>query len=82
MTSRSFSPVSDKRWQDIKSAISQQAGIAINSDSGQGVSHGIEFSWSYANDSLSISVISVPWYLPVNEQNVMSKFSAWISGVQ
>ena len=82
MQSQTFSPVSTQRWFDIRAAFQQQAGVTLPGDSGSTSSHGITFSWAYANESLTVNVINIPWYLPVSESDVMSKFSVWIAGVQ
>jgi len=82
MITHTFSNVTPERWQDIKAVFFKETGIQITEDKGSAVdSHGIHFAWAYGGDALAVTVISVPWYLPVKENGVMARFTTWISSV-
>ena len=83
MLSQTFTSVSPERWTDIKKVFCRETGIQITDDKGSAVdSHGIHFSWAYGGDALAVVVISVPWFLPVRENGIMARFTAWVNGVQ
>ena len=85
MISRTFSPVSDQKWEGIKQALLDQARVEITTDSGTGNSHGIEFDWSKVGGVLTVAITHVPWLLAKtghSEDSIMSDFTGWIDGVQ
>jgi hypothetical protein len=83
MITQTFSNVTPERWGDIKAMFSQETGVQITADKGATQdSHNIHFAWAYGGDALAVTVISVPWYLPVKENGVMARFTTWINGVQ
>lgn len=83
MTSQTFSPVSAERWQDIKVALAQQS-VNISTDSGNISSHGVNVSWDYSGDTLTVIIESVSMLDKMagySEQTIMEKFAGWINGV-
>ncbi len=84
MTSKTFSPISPQRWQDIKQAINSNAGTSINTDEGEESVKGIDFSWKYAENSLYVQINSVSWVdglAGYDEETVLQKFAVWVEGV-
>jgi hypothetical protein len=84
MITQTFTPVSEQKWADIKTAFAQ-GGVTIAEDSGELDHEGVKASWVYADDTLVIDVLSVSKldeWAGYNEQAVMDRFKAWIAGVQ
>ena len=82
MITQTFPNITPTRWADIQALFSQKTGVAITGDSGTGQDQGIHFRWAYADETLTVTVLSVPWYLPVNEADVVNQFSTWVNSVQ
>lgn len=87
MITQQFQSVTPERWQDIKQVMHSDAGLTIDTDEGSGQSHGINFSWLFANPVLTVT-ITVPifgWALKLagfhSEQDVMNAFVKKINGV-
>jgi hypothetical protein len=88
MITQQFPNVTPERWIDIKQVMHSDAGLTIDSDEGNGSSHGINFNWLFAVPVLTVS-ITVPvfgWGLKLAgfhcEQDVMDAFAKKINGVQ
>ena len=82
MINQAYPNITPDRWARLQALFSQKTGVSITGDSGTAQDRGIHFSWSYTPESLSVTVISVPWYLPVNEADVVNQFTTWINSVQ
>lgn len=89
MVTKQFQPVSRDRWNDIKTVLHNDAHITVQTDEGSDSTHGINFSWLYAQAGILTVTIDVPhfgWLLNhagfKTEQDVMDHFSKWIDGVQ
>jgi hypothetical protein len=82
MINQLYPNITPQRWADIQALFSQKTGVAITGDSGTAQDRGIHFSWAYGGDQLAVTVISVPWYLPVNEADVVNQFTTWVNSVQ
>lgn len=82
MINQLYPSITPQRWADIQERFSQKTGVAIAGDSGTGQDKGIHFRWSYADGALTVTVLSVPWYLPVNEADVVNQFTTWVNSVQ
>ena len=87
MITQQFQGVTPARWIDIKQVMHSDAHIDIQNDEGSSEAHGINFSWLLASAVLTVT-IDVPhfsWLLKAagfhTEQDVMTKFAAWIDGV-
>lgn len=87
MVSQRFENVTPDQWRDVKQLMHSEAHIDIGADEGTSESHGIEFSWHYGENVLTVT-ITVPhfgWLLHAagfhTEEDVMAKFAAWISSV-
>jgi len=87
MVTQTFEDVTLERWQDIKQVMHSDAGLAIDTDDGDGDSHGIHFAWLFTTPALTVS-ITVPvfgWALKLAgfhcEQDVMDAFAKKINGV-
>ena len=61
MVSKQFQDVSPDRWVDIKQVMHSEAHIEIDADEGTSESHGIEFSWHYGQNVLTVT-ITVPHF--------------------
>ena len=88
MQNQTFSPVSAQRWQDIKQVVHSDYGLTVASDEGSTESHGIQFSWLWASNTLTATV-AVPhfgWALKMAgfhcEEDVMNAFTGKIDGVK
>jgi hypothetical protein len=81
MTSQVYPSINADRWARLQTLFAQKAGVPITGDSGTAQDKGIHFSWAYTGESLTVTVISVPWYLPVSEQDVVNQFSTWVASV-
>lgn len=81
MLNQTFLNIASDRWTRIQAAFAQKAGVTLAGDSGSAQDKGIHFSWAYSGDALAVTVLSVPWYLPVSEQDVMNQFATWINSV-
>jgi hypothetical protein len=87
MISQQFPNITPERWADIKQVMRSEAHLDIQNDEGTDESHGIEFSWYYGENVLTIT-ISVPhfgWALKLAgfhcEQDVMDSLAKKISSV-
>ena len=85
MVAQTFQGVTPERWESLKTMFAHEANVTINSDEGSAESHGIQFAWLLASETLLVTIKSISWTLKalgMTEESVMGKFSAWINGVQ
>ena len=87
MVSERFQDISPERWVDVKQVMHSDAHIDIDEDEGTSESHGIEFSWHYGENVLTVT-ITIPhigWALKLAgihcEQDVLDEIAKKINGV-
>ncbi|CAM1367399.1 conserved hypothetical protein [Tenacibaculum litopenaei] len=61
-----FNNVSEASWDQLKTAVKNQLGIVITSDSGSDSKDDFTISWNYAANQheLAIQCTDSPWYVP------------------
>ena len=84
MISQTFTPVSPQRWKDIKVALAGY-GFVIDLDVGTGSKDGVNFSWLYLGEKLTITVLYTSFVddmVGEDEQAVMDQITAKIGTIQ
>ena len=76
-----------ERWTSVKQVMHSDAHIDIDTDEGTSESHGIEFSWHYGEDVLTVTITApkITWLLKLAgihcEQDIMDSLAKKIDGV-
>lgn len=78
---QSFNSIDAGKWQRIKDSVKSNAGIDIESDTGEASKDGVTLSWTYDGtaETLSVTLVGRAWYDP-SEATIDAKLKAWIEG--
>lgn len=77
--SQTFTNIDAAKWECIKAAVKDKAGISITTDTGVASAKGITISWTYASaaETLLISLVKRSFYDP-SETTIDQDIATWI----
>jgi hypothetical protein len=66
---QSFGNIDQAKWDRIKAAVKDKAGIDISANTGQATAKGITLSWAYdqSTSNLTVNLVKRSWFDPSSD---------------
>jgi len=72
-----FTGITPEKYNALLTAAAKDVSITPEPNGGKAASHGVTVEWTYLDETLTVTILSKPFYVP--EDAVKALFESWLA---